>query len=950
MTEESFTRQALRSCNLHALRLALLHATRDPALAAMTLELVPIRSGAAFEMTIAEEFHEDLFRRAERFLATEADGYVPRALDERGLREMMELALGHELTDAEFAVARTMPAIDEFPLFADWTGARPQRADHFSVAIIGAGLCGIAMGVQLEQLGIPYVIYERRPDAGGTWAINTYPDARVDTASTTYEYSFVKNHPWSEQFARQPEVRAYLEMVAAKYGVLEHIRFETELTAAEFDEESSSWRLRVRDAHGVVTSVRSNFIVTATGLFSTPRQLAAEGIDSFTGDVIHTTEWTERHTARDKRVAIIGNGSTGVQLLARIAEVADHVHVFQRTPQWIAPREGYGEPVSPEMRWVLDNIPHYWNWARTTALKPNNPRDTIAPDPEWQSAGGIFSRSNDRLRENLTGYIKTQVDNRPDLVEKLVPDYTPAARRPIVDNGWYRSLTRDNVELVTDPIDRFTADAIVTSDGTERAVDLVLTAVGFEVTKWLWPIDFCGVGGRHIEERWNRPGGPRAFQGLAIPEFPNLFVLYGPNAQPATGGGIGVGGLPAWMETWVGYIARVIVAVVEDGHLCAEVTDEAFWEYNNAVDDEASKLIWLDPAANPERNYYVNEHGRLGTSTPLSGLELGTRFLHLDRGHFRFSGVPQGASDRPEDRGATRGRGHRPHAIHHPPTRESTPNMIDLGLEGARAVVVGAGFIPMRAGHGRGCALQLARAGARVACIDKDAGRAEEIVREIVEHGGDAFPIVADVLDPEQARAAIDEASRRMDGIDVCVDIVGQAHWNKAADIPDTEWDSQILVNLTQVFYVFRATIPHLLRNARGGSLVALTSVDGIGSSRFHAGYGAAKAGLISLVKTMADEYGRHGVRVNAVAPGNVGGGNWDLPEIGFGEDVVNALAPPRGRDVADAVLFLASGLATKITGQTLVVDGGALIQSPWRMTEDQIGRNAAFSNATTQS
>ncbi|TCN56875.1 3-oxoacyl-[acyl-carrier protein] reductase [Rhodococcus sp. SMB37] len=273
--------------------------------------------------------------------------------------------------------------------------------------------------------------------------------------------------------------------------------------------------------------------------------------------------------------------------------------------------------------------------------------------------------------------------------------------------------------------------------------------------------------------------------------------------------------------------------------------------------------------------------------------------------------------------------------------------MIDLGLDGARAIVIGAGFVPMRAGHGRGSALQLSRAGATVACVDKNAERAEQIVREITDEGGKAFAIVADVLDSVQARRAVDEAASRMGGLDVCVDIVGQAMWSKAAEFSDDDWNAQLLVNLTQVFYVFKAAVPHLAANEQGGSLMALTSVDGIGSSRFHAAYGAAKAGVMSLVKTFADEYGKDGVRVNSVAPGNVGGGNWDLPEVPFGEDVVNALAPPRGRDIADAVLFLASRLAAKITGQTLVVDGGALALSPWGMKEEHIGRNVAFSNAT---
>jgi 3-oxoacyl-[acyl-carrier protein] reductase len=273
--------------------------------------------------------------------------------------------------------------------------------------------------------------------------------------------------------------------------------------------------------------------------------------------------------------------------------------------------------------------------------------------------------------------------------------------------------------------------------------------------------------------------------------------------------------------------------------------------------------------------------------------------------------------------------------------------MIDLGLDGARAIVIGAGFVPSRAGHGRGSALQLARAGATVACVDKNAERADQIVREITDEGGKAFAIVADVLESDQARRAVDEAASRMGGLDVCVDIVGQAMWSKAAEFSDDDWNAQLLVNLTQVFYVFKAAVPYLAANEQGGSLMALTSVDGIGSSRFHAAYGAAKAGVMSLVKTFADEYGKDGVRVNSVAPGNVGGGNWDLPEVPFGEDVVNALAPPRGRDIADAVLFLASRLSAKITGQTLVVDGGALALSPWGMKEEHIGRNVAFSNAT---
>ena len=264
--------------------------------------------------------------------------------------------------------------------------------------------------------------------------------------------------------------------------------------------------------------------------------------------------------------------------------------------------------------------------------------------------------------------------------------------------------------------------------------------------------------------------------------------------------------------------------------------------------------------------------------------------------------------------------------------------VLDFGLTAARAIVVGAGFRPERAGHGRGTALRLAAAGATVACVDIDAGRADAVVDEIRAMGANAVPIIADVTDPDQACRAIDQAVETMGGVDVCIDIVGEAKmWAKAAEHTNDAWDFELAHNLSHFFYVVKAVVPHFLRQGTGGSITAIASVDGLGPSKFHVAYGAAKAGLLSLVRTYSEELGPHGVRVNAVAPGNVGGGKWDAPEVGFGEDPVNPLAPPRPIDIANAVLFLSSSLAGRITGQTLVVDGGATTRSPWGFQEEQI-------------
>lgn len=263
--------------------------------------------------------------------------------------------------------------------------------------------------------------------------------------------------------------------------------------------------------------------------------------------------------------------------------------------------------------------------------------------------------------------------------------------------------------------------------------------------------------------------------------------------------------------------------------------------------------------------------------------------------------------------------------------------MIDLGLNGKRAVVSGAGFIEGRAGHGRFSALTLAEAGASVACVDIDHGRARAVVGEIEHAGGLAFPVIADMTERAHVRRALDEVGDRLGGIDVCVDIIGGAKWNAVAEFDDDDWNWTIQNNLTQVFYLFQETGRRMIEQGTGGSMVAVASVDGIAAAGFHVAYGAAKAGVISLTKTFADELGRHGIRVNSVAPGNVGSGNEELPENEWGTNPVNPLAPPRAHDVGNAVLFLSSALASRITGQTLIVDGGTTIRSLWGMTTDVV-------------
>jgi len=604
-------RQALQQADLSTLRLALYQATHDPEIVAMSPEPQTVRGGAGVTYQVPERYRSVLVEKGVQLLATGREPIKHRIPDDQELRRLMEMA-GDPLDDAEFIARREIPAFDPFPWAANWTSNRPNLPEDFLVVIVGAGFGGIGMAVQLENLDIPYVVLERRQEVGGVWSINTYPGARVDTPSAVYEYSFEKRYPWREYFARQPEVRKYIEYVSEKYGVSKNLRLGVTVKGAQFDAASSHWRVNVAKPDGTEETIVANFVISASGLFASPKQLDVEGVDQFCGEIFHTTEWSAERSVAGKNVAVIGNGSTGTQLLDQVSKDARSVTVFQRTPQWISPREQYGAPVSDELRWLMENVPYYWNWSRYTgALSTMNLYGLLTPDPDWQASGGLFSRQNDAVRTFLLQYIKDQVHERADLVAKLTPQYPPFARRMVVDNGWYRALLKDNVELVTDPIVRFVPSGIETSTGALYGVDTVVTATGFSVEKYVWPADYVGLNGVRLHDRWSEEGA-RAYLGMMVPMFPNFFIMYGPNSQNTSGGGAG---LPTQIEIWSKYIGSVIVETIERGCSAVQVQSEAFAKFYGNLDEAARNTIWLIDENSSGRNYYVN-NGRLLVNQP----------------------------------------------------------------------------------------------------------------------------------------------------------------------------------------------------------------------------------------------------------------------------------------------------------------------------------------------
>jgi len=616
--DTDFIRRAVELADLNAVRVALYQQTKDPEIAALPMALA-----------LTDEQRELLVSKTVAWLEENSTPEVLLAEPpEDELRELCNLATKEEMSDVDFNARRELPAFNEFPWFTRWSGEKPELPEGFHAVVVGSGFSGLAAAIQLSLLDIPYTVIERRPEPGGTWTINRYPDIRVDTISITYEYNFEKNFPWTEYFGRGPEVRAYLDHISNKYGVKEHTKFAHDLKSATWDNDAKRYELVIDTPDGPVT-MQANYLINAVGKFANPNIVDFPGRDSFDGLIIHPSRWPEDLDLTGKRVAIIGNGSTGVQMLKPIAEDAEQVFVFQRTPQWISPRPKYGDPIEPEIRWLLDNFPGFWHWWRYMAIAALfQTHKMLIPDPEWKGEGGHFNQMNDGLRDTLTAYIKDQVNGDPELIEKLTPEYAPFSRRPVVDNGWYQSLIRDNVELVTDPVREFVPSGIETEDGTHYPVDIIVTATGFQVEKYLWPAEYIGDDGVNVHDFWSKDGA-RAYLGMMVPHFPNMFMLYGPNSQPLSGGT----GLPAWYVIWSSYAAKLLVEMLEQGKSQVSVSEEAYWRYNDALDKEASKLLLLQDEGAPELNYYVNTdvgQPRLQTSAPWYGPDFHTMCTEPD--------------------------------------------------------------------------------------------------------------------------------------------------------------------------------------------------------------------------------------------------------------------------------------------------------------------------------
>lgn len=604
--DEAFVRRVLASANLNALRLALYYQTGDESLARMRVLERPVQGGALVAYVLDRAHRDELTEKAVAYVMSGAPPKVPPTREQ--VIAMMPLFTGHapRRGDAEYGYEDM--GFETFPRNAEWSGARPTaRLQDFSVTIVGAGFSGIAAAVQLDRLGIRYQIVERQADIGGTWQLNDYPEARVDISSFLYQFKFEKNYPWKSYFATRAELKEYFDYIVDKYGIRSKIRLGTAVTRAAWNDASKHWELELLGPKGDRQTLRSNVVISCSGLFSTPNLPDIPGIESFEGAMFHTTAWDHSYDYAGKRIVMIGTGSTGCQLMPRLAQTAAKVTVIQRTANWIMPVNGYHERVSADTRWLLDNFPGYSNWflySHCVGSLQKQEMETL--DPDWIARGGKINERNHKLAVALTEFIRSKVGNREDLLRKLIPTHPPLARRLVIDNAWYDALVRDNVELVASGVERITANSVIAQDGSEHPCDLLVLSAGFKVSKYLWPVNYRGRHGLTIEDAWSKDGA-RAYLTMTLPEFPNFFMLYGPNA------GVRGGSFHSWIEIFMRYVGELLVKMLEDGKSEIEVRREAFADYNARMDEEMKSLIWHSEG---HGGYFVNEHGRVGTQMP----------------------------------------------------------------------------------------------------------------------------------------------------------------------------------------------------------------------------------------------------------------------------------------------------------------------------------------------
>jgi cation diffusion facilitator CzcD-associated flavoprotein CzcO len=460
------------------------------------------------------------------------------------------------------------------------------------VVIVGSGFAGLCMGIKLRQAGCEdFVILEKAGELGGTWRDNTYPGCACDIPSYLYSFSFEQNPHWTRMFAPWDEILAYLKHCADKYGIGSKIRYGAEVTEAAFDEATGRWTVTINGDE----TIEAQALVAGVGSLHQPKLPDLPGLDSFAGTTFHSARWNHDHDLNGRNVAVIGTGASAIQFVPKIAQQVAHLDVFQRTPPWITAKPD--RAIGPRERALHARFP-----AGQRAI-----RNAIY----WGLEGrGIGFAGNPKLMKALElqakRHLRKQVPD-PELRAKLTPDYQIGCKRILFSDDYLPALAQPNVDVVTDRIAEITPTGVVTADGGEHEADVIIWGTGFKATEFLAPMSIKGSDGRDLHDDWRE--GARAYYGMTVSHFPNLFVMYGPNTN--TGGGSIIYFLEAQAKYLGDYVAHLATAGAP-----LTVRPEVEQEYDDHTQARLSDSVWTQCSS-----WYRNSNGRITTNWPSLGIQ-----------------------------------------------------------------------------------------------------------------------------------------------------------------------------------------------------------------------------------------------------------------------------------------------------------------------------------------
>ena len=458
----------------------------------------------------------------------------------------------------------------------------------YRVVIVGAGFGGIGMAIALRQAGIDdFLVLDRAADLGGTWRDNTYPGLSCDVPSLLYSFSF-RPWRWSRRFPPRAEILSYLHALVAEYSLGPHLRFNSAVTAAEFDPRRAAWSIALEDGE----SLEATALVCAAGQLGRPALPDIAGRDSFAGPSWHSGQWNHDVDLTGKRVAVIGTGASAIQFVPEIAKAAGHVDVYQRSAPYVLPKAD--RPYRPAEQAIFDRLP---------AVRKAD-RLRIFLYGELLTSGFVLSP---KLLAGPMQLWRRQLNSQiadPGLRAKCVPDYVMGCKRVVFSDDWYPALTRPNVSLITDPIERIAPDGVVTADGTARPADVIVYGTGFRAVELLAPMRVTGLDGWWLQEAWR--DGAHAYLGITVSGFPNFFMLYGPNTN------LGGNSIIYMLEGQIGYVLGAIRALQAERLAWIDVRPDVQDEFNSWVQSASRTSVWESGC----HSWYTTASGRNTNNWP----------------------------------------------------------------------------------------------------------------------------------------------------------------------------------------------------------------------------------------------------------------------------------------------------------------------------------------------